>query len=87
MAKQHNIHFLETSAKTNVNVEQAFVDLSQAILHKMNKVRPPLILCYEALYFRCNGGVIKSHILPFCCCITNVKQRHEYQKALFYFQQ
>ena len=74
MAKQHNIHFLETSAKTNVNVEQAFVDLSQAILHKMNKVRQPLILCYdETPYFEYNGFVFESHPLRFCFCLKNIK--------------
>ena len=38
VAKEHGIPFLETSAKANINVEQAFLELAQAILDKMNKV-------------------------------------------------
>ncbi|XP_067936571.1 ras-related protein Rab-10-like [Watersipora subatra] len=37
VAKEHSIPFLETSAKSNVNVEQAFLKLAQAILDKMNR--------------------------------------------------
>jgi len=37
VAKEHGIPFLETSAKANINVEQAFLELAQAILDKMNK--------------------------------------------------
>lgn len=35
IAAQHRIPFLETSAKTNKNVEKAFLDLAQAILEKV----------------------------------------------------
>jgi Ras-related protein Rab-10 len=35
IAKQHNVPFLETSAKSNINVEKAFMDLTQAILNKV----------------------------------------------------
>jgi Ras-related protein Rab-10 len=34
IAREHAIPFLETSAKGNVNVESAFMDLAQAILNK-----------------------------------------------------
>lgn len=34
IAREHGIPFLETSAKSNINVEQAFMDLAQAILNK-----------------------------------------------------
>lgn len=34
IAREHRIPFLETSAKTNVNVEKAFMELTQAILDK-----------------------------------------------------
>ncbi|XP_076440759.1 ras-related protein Rab-10-like [Babylonia areolata] len=34
IAKEHCIPFLETSAKANINVERAFMDLAQAILNK-----------------------------------------------------
>jgi len=41
IAREHRIPFLETSAKSNINVEKAFLDLAQAIL---NKVCRPLAL-------------------------------------------
>ncbi|XP_021363770.1 ras-related protein Rab-10-like [Mizuhopecten yessoensis] len=34
IAKEHSIPFLETSAKANINVEKAFMDLANAILLK-----------------------------------------------------
>ncbi|XP_052775383.1 ras-related protein Rab-10-like [Mya arenaria] len=34
IAREHGIPFLETSAKANINVEKAFMDLAQAILNK-----------------------------------------------------
>lgn len=34
IAREHNIAFLETSAKANINVEKAFMNLAQAILNK-----------------------------------------------------
>jgi len=34
IAKEHGIKFLETSAKANINIEQAFLDLASAILEK-----------------------------------------------------
>jgi len=36
IAREHSIRFLETSAKTNINVEQAFVQLAESILEKTN---------------------------------------------------
>lgn len=36
IAREHSIRFLETSAKTNINVEQAFVQLAESILDKTN---------------------------------------------------
>ena len=36
IAREHGIPFLETSAKTNINVEKAFMDLAQAILDKVS---------------------------------------------------
>ena len=35
IARQHGIPFLETSAKSNINVEKGFLDLTQAILNKV----------------------------------------------------
>ncbi|XP_064416718.1 ras-related protein Rab-13 [Latimeria chalumnae] len=40
LAKEHNIRFFETSAKSSVNVEESFNALAQDILKKMNK-KPP----------------------------------------------
>jgi len=34
IAREHKIAFLETSAKSNINVDRAFLDLAQAILDK-----------------------------------------------------
>ncbi len=36
IAADHGIRFLETSAKTNVNVDKAFYDLAAAILDKVS---------------------------------------------------
>jgi len=36
IAREHNISFLETSAKTNINIEKAFLELAEAILDKSN---------------------------------------------------
>lgn len=34
IARDHNIKFLETSAKANINIEEAFTQLAEAILQK-----------------------------------------------------
>ena len=34
MAKEHGLEFMETSAKTNVNIDVAFIKLGEAILEK-----------------------------------------------------
>ena len=34
IAREHGIRFLETSAKTNINIEQAFYNLAEDILKK-----------------------------------------------------
>ena len=41
VARENGVPFLETSAKTNVNVERAFADLSEAILDKRQDITEP----------------------------------------------
>lgn len=41
IARENGIRFLETSAKTNVNIERAFMDLSESILDKTPGVSEP----------------------------------------------
>ena len=38
MAKEHGLDFMETSAKTNVNIDAAFIKLGEAILEKKTKM-------------------------------------------------
>ena len=40
LARKHNIRFIETSAKANVNIEGAFRDLADDILRKMPSNSP-----------------------------------------------
>lgn len=35
IAREHGIRFLETSAKANINIDRAFLDLAEAILTKV----------------------------------------------------
>uniref|UniRef100_A0A915LDZ6 Ras-related protein Rab-13 n=1 Tax=Romanomermis culicivorax TaxID=13658 RepID=A0A915LDZ6_ROMCU len=37
IAREHNLPFLETSAKANINVDKAFYDLTELILNKVKK--------------------------------------------------
>ena len=39
IARDHNISFLETSAKSNINIEEAFTQLAEAILQKQTSGR------------------------------------------------
>lgn len=39
IAIDHQIRFLETSAKANINIDKAFYDLAEAILDKVTVVR------------------------------------------------
>lgn len=34
IAREHGIRFMETSAKSNINIERAFCELAEAILDK-----------------------------------------------------
>ena len=38
ISREHGVPFLETSAKANINVEKAFMDLAQAILNKVRSI-------------------------------------------------
>ncbi|BFZ00086.1 hypothetical protein BsWGS_03125 [Bradybaena similaris] len=49
IAREHNIPFLETSAKANINVDKAFMSLAQAILNKTPSKTPD------------SGGVSVTH--------------------------
>lgn len=45
IARENGIRFLETSAKTNVNIDRAFIELSESILDKtvdVQEARQPL---------------------------------------------
>lgn len=37
IAREHGIRFLETSAKANINIDRAFLDLAEAILTKVSQ--------------------------------------------------
>ena len=41
IARENSVKFLETSAKTNVNIERAFTELSECILDKFPGVQEP----------------------------------------------
>ena len=41
IARENGVRFLETSAKTNVNIERAFMELSESILDKTPDVTEP----------------------------------------------
>lgn len=36
IAIEHQVRFLETSAKANINIDKAFYDLAEAILDRVN---------------------------------------------------
>ncbi len=36
IAREHGIRFLETSAKANINIDRAFLELAEAILNKVS---------------------------------------------------
>lgn len=40
IAREHDIRFMETSAKTNINIERAFCELAEAILDKTAGEQP-----------------------------------------------
>ena len=42
IALEHGIRFLETSAKANINIDRAFLDLAEAILNKVCYIHEPL---------------------------------------------
>ncbi|CAG2101597.1 unnamed protein product [Medioppia subpectinata] len=42
IAREHSIRFLETSAKANINIDRAFLDLAEAILNKQTAGQNPL---------------------------------------------
>lgn len=57
IAREHGIRFLETSAKANINIERAFMELAEAILKKVCIIifeflpRNSLYTMFSNLYF------------------------------------
>ena len=51
LASEYNVKFLETSAKTSVNVEEAFTTLSRDIKTKMDKRAVSLSFCEQFCEF------------------------------------
>ena len=52
IAHEHGIPFLETSAKSNINVEKAFMDLAQGILNKVCNCIPCVnVLAQQSFLF------------------------------------
>jgi len=49
IAREHRVPFLETSAKSNINVEKAFLDLAQAILNKVCPSLQSSTVCHGCL--------------------------------------
>lgn len=41
MARENGVKFMETSAKTNVNIERAFLEFSESILDKTHSIQEP----------------------------------------------
>jgi len=58
LAAEYNIKFLETSAKTSVNVEEAFMVLSRDIKTKMDKKAVSCVFCV-------NKSVLWIHVVIF----------------------
>jgi Ras-related protein Rab-10 len=56
IAREHNITFLETSSKTNINIEKAFIELAEAILDKSNVQETKPVLVSLSQTKRARGG-------------------------------
>ena len=48
VASHHGIPFLETSAKTNVNITPAFYDMTRRILEKQPEKKPEASLSFQS---------------------------------------
>ena len=64
--RESGIPFMETSAKTNVNIEKAFVELAKAILDKEVNLQDDLILGAPISVSSASGGYKQTP-----CCGMN----------------
>lgn len=51
IAREHGIRFLETSAKANINIDRAFLELAEAILNKVVVLKSVPTLSSQLLCF------------------------------------
>lgn len=65
IARDHNISFLETSAKANINIEEAFTQLAEAILQKQTSGRA--VDATAADRINVNGSGDRSRFGASCC--------------------
>ena len=64
IAREHGIRFLETSAKANINIDRAFLDLAEAILNKVYN---------HLISINSNNYLIFSKLLVKCKQINKTK--------------
>lgn len=61
IAREHGIRFLETSAKANINIDRAFLDLAEAILTKVRFLCPFSIIWTNLLTLIRNSKLLVSY--------------------------
>ena len=60
IARENGVRFLETSAKTNVNIERAFMELSENILEKTPGISEPRPALPPVVNNRASSGCCSS---------------------------
>lgn len=74
IAKNHNIPFYETSAKSNINIDKAFYEMSKIILDKQPEKKP------NTQDFNKNSTTIqpslesRNNLGTQTCCWSSIKQ-------------